>query len=272
MFGGDSLSSILGWISIACWIVVYSPQLLENYTLQSGEGLSILFVVIWLLGDITNLLGALLGGLLPTVIILALYYTTCDLTLLFQIFYYRWKRRHRATSALNSDHSERDPLLGDRDTEEGVIPIKILVLRYAAALVFIVAVGITAWWITKKNEDSDFAGHNSDNKKWWLVQSLGWSSAVLFSYITYFPLLTMKTVKNFQTRCEGLSPALFFFAIFGNMTYALSICAKSMDRDYLITNAGWLAGSTCTIFLDIFVLFQFSYYRYSDKIRARQEL
>ena len=56
------------------------------------------------------------------------------------------------------------------------------------------------------------------------------------------PLLTHESVKNFQTRCEGLSPALFFFAIFGNSTYALSICAKSMNRDYLIKNAGWLAG------------------------------
>jgi uncharacterized membrane protein len=53
--------------------VVYSPQLYENYTLQSGEGLSVLFVIIWLLGDLTNLVGALLGGLLPTVILLALY-------------------------------------------------------------------------------------------------------------------------------------------------------------------------------------------------------
>ena len=54
-------------------VIVYSPQLIENYTLQSGEGLSVLFVVIWLLGDIANLLGGLLGGLLPTVIILAFY-------------------------------------------------------------------------------------------------------------------------------------------------------------------------------------------------------
>jgi len=55
-------------------------------------------------------------------------------------------------------------------------------------------------------------------------------------------LLTPNQAKNFSTRCEGLSPALFFFAIFGNSTYALSICAKSMDKDYLVTNGGWLAG------------------------------
>ena len=54
-------------------IVVYSPQIVENYRLKSGEGLSVLFVVIWLLGDLCNLIGAVMAGLLPTVIILAIY-------------------------------------------------------------------------------------------------------------------------------------------------------------------------------------------------------
>jgi hypothetical protein len=48
--------------------------------------------------------------------------------------------------------------------------------------------------------------------------------------------------KNFTTRCEGLSPALFFFAIFGNLTYVFSICAKSMEKKYLVTNSSWIAG------------------------------
>lgn len=54
-------------------IVVYSPQIHENYALQSGEGLSILFVLIWLAGDLCNLIGAVIAGLLPTIIILACY-------------------------------------------------------------------------------------------------------------------------------------------------------------------------------------------------------
>jgi hypothetical protein len=53
--------------------VVYTPQFLENYQLQSGEALSIPFVLIWLAGDICNLLGASIAHLLPTVIILASY-------------------------------------------------------------------------------------------------------------------------------------------------------------------------------------------------------
>ena len=52
---------------------MYSPQIIENYKLQSGEGLSVLFIVIWLFGDITNLVGAIIAGLLLTVIIVAAY-------------------------------------------------------------------------------------------------------------------------------------------------------------------------------------------------------
>jgi len=83
----------LGWISIATWyaayilrlrlkfytsyitrrVVVYSPQIYENFNLKSGEGLSIAFVVIWLIGDLCNIVGASIAGLLPTMIILAAY-------------------------------------------------------------------------------------------------------------------------------------------------------------------------------------------------------
>lgn len=56
-----------------------------------------------------------------------------------------------------------------------------------------------------------------------------------------------------ETRCEGLSLALFMFAIAGNVFYVLSICVLSMDWDHIATNASWLAGSGLTVFLDFFV-------------------
>jgi hypothetical protein len=58
---------------IARRVVVYTPQVYKNFTLKSGEGLSVAFVVIWLVGDLFNLIGASRAGLLPTVIILAGY-------------------------------------------------------------------------------------------------------------------------------------------------------------------------------------------------------
>lgn len=45
MLSALELSSICGYASIACWIIVYTPQIVENYQLKSGEGLSVAFIV-----------------------------------------------------------------------------------------------------------------------------------------------------------------------------------------------------------------------------------
>lgn len=76
-------------ISIACWVVVFSPQIIENFRRKSADGLSLLFLIVWLAGDVFNILGAVLQGVLPTMIILAVYYTLADIVLLGQCFYYR---------------------------------------------------------------------------------------------------------------------------------------------------------------------------------------
>lgn len=85
----EAISGICGSISIACWVVVFSPQIIENFRRSSAEGLSVEFIIIWLLGDVFNILGAVLQGVLPTMIILAIYYTFADIVLLGQCFYYR---------------------------------------------------------------------------------------------------------------------------------------------------------------------------------------
>ncbi|KAL0961426.1 hypothetical protein HGRIS_006372 [Hohenbuehelia grisea] len=259
----DVLSSILGWVSIACWIVVYSPQIYENYSLQSGEGLSVLFVVVWLLGDLCNLVGAGIAGLLPTVILLAVYYTLCDAILLLQIYYYRRRKRSRAVSP--SPQRERSPLLLPKQEGPAPIPTKILVIRYTAAVLFVCATGVIAWWISGGPSDEEEHPKHPRQASKWAIQLIGWTSAIL-----YLGARVPQIFKNFKTRCAGLSPALFLFAIMGNATYALSICAKSMDRRYLILNASWLAGSALTIFLDVFVLCQFMYYRTVER-RGRVE-
>jgi hypothetical protein len=74
------LVKLLKLLTHALRVIVYSPQIYENFILQSGEGLSIAFVVIWLAGDLCNLIGASLAGLLPTVIILAGYVRLASIT------------------------------------------------------------------------------------------------------------------------------------------------------------------------------------------------
>ncbi|KAF9452966.1 PQ-loop-domain-containing protein [Macrolepiota fuliginosa MF-IS2] len=244
----DGLSSIFGWISIACWIVVYSPQVYENYALQSGEGLSVLFVLVWLVGDLCNLLGAVIAGLLPTIIILACYYSLCDSTLLCQIYYYRWKHGHPLFKAKPMEGGETAPLLPSGEQEDHkLLSTKALVIRYTSALLFVCIVGTTAWWIAGKEEEKT-PRPDIPSGDWWKSQVLGWTSAVLF-----IGSRVPQIMKNVTTRCEGLSPALFFFAVCGNITCTLSIVAKSSDWGYLLTNASWIAGSSLIVFLDIFV-------------------
>lgn len=218
-----------------------------------------MFVAIWLAGDLCNLIGAVLAGLIPTVIILACYYSLCDSTLLCQIFYYRWKHGQPLLKPRSVEDDERAPLLPGR--EEAVkkhLSTRTLLVRYTAALIFVCMVGTTAWWITRNNHEQ--APKPVPRKDWWKSQIFGWASAFFFIGAR-IPQIT----KNFKTRCEGLSPALFFFAMCGNITYSSSILAKSTDWDYLITNASWLAGSSLIVSLDIFVLCQFVYYRAQDR-------
>lgn len=124
-FDLEALSGICGSISIACWVVVFTPQIIENFRRSSAEGLSIVFIVVWLLGDLFNILGAILQGVLPTMIILAVYYTLADIVLMLQVFYYRGftlsdapQAKPALSSNANADANEtlsdgeRQPLLG----------------------------------------------------------------------------------------------------------------------------------------------------------------
>jgi len=109
-------------------------------------------------------------------------YTICDLLLFCQIYYYRYKR-HRLSSC-DSEEQERAALIPNQrgPPHEEALPGKILVIRYACALAFVVIVGVAAWWISEKgnDDDADLDNPMEGSKKWWAIQVLGWSSALLF--------------------------------------------------------------------------------------------
>lgn len=63
-----------------------SRQLYENYRNSSCEGLSIVFLAQWMLGDATNLIGCLLTHQLPFQIAVAVYFCGIDMCILAQYF------------------------------------------------------------------------------------------------------------------------------------------------------------------------------------------
>ena len=102
-------------------MVVFSPQIIENIRRSSADGLSLIFLIIWLLGDVFNILGAVLQGVLPTMTILAVYYTLADIALLGQCFYYRGFTLSDAsaeplpTSSVDEEATEESALLAEAD-------------------------------------------------------------------------------------------------------------------------------------------------------------
>jgi uncharacterized protein with PQ loop repeat len=89
----EALSGVFGSISLAAWIFLLVPQLIENYTNGHADGISLTFLIIWFVGDICNLAGAIWAGLVPTVIALAIYFCFSDTVLILQCLYYLNRKR-----------------------------------------------------------------------------------------------------------------------------------------------------------------------------------
>ncbi|CAI7632923.1 unnamed protein product [Penicillium bialowiezense] len=76
-----AISSVLGTLSIVSWLFAQLPQIYKNYQVQSTSGLSIFFLVIWCLGDASNLVGAICTRQAGWQVFVASYYVLVDITL-----------------------------------------------------------------------------------------------------------------------------------------------------------------------------------------------
>ncbi|CAD6238972.1 unnamed protein product [Miscanthus lutarioriparius] len=112
----------LGLISVISWGLAEVPQIITNYRQNSTEGLSVAFLMTWIVGDLFNLVGCFLEpATLPTQFYMALLYTITTLILTGQTLYYshiyhRLKaKKSREASKPHGDASLREKLLGAKD-------------------------------------------------------------------------------------------------------------------------------------------------------------
>ncbi|KAL2367453.1 vacuolar membrane PQ loop repeat protein [Blastomyces gilchristii SLH14081] len=87
----EAASGVLGSISLACWIFLLVPQLIENYKQGSADAVSVAFILVWFIGDIANLIGSLWAQLVPVIIAIAVYFCLADGILICQCIYYNIK-------------------------------------------------------------------------------------------------------------------------------------------------------------------------------------
>jgi len=260
-----AISGICGSISIACWIVVFSPQILENFRRGSAEGLSLQFIIVWLAGDVFNILGAVLQGVLPTMIILAIYYTFADIVLLAQCFYYRgftWKdeveqpkpsdtigEANERTGLLSPDvTSQRRPSTLS-DTAHHLSPVVPLVdapkpsdppavsiakptTRFQAIIfnIFTILVvclaGVLGWYVSNRSQGGKHHRDHPSSATEELEFSLWGQIFGWFCAILYLGSRIPQILLNFRRKStEGVSVLFVLFACIGNLTYVLSILA-----------------------------------------------
>ncbi|KAF2461737.1 vacuolar membrane PQ loop repeat protein [Lineolata rhizophorae] len=119
----EALSGVFGSVSLAAWIFLLVPQLVTNYRMRSAEGISLAFLTVWFVGDVTNLVGAVWASLVPTVIALAVYFCFADLVLIAQCVYYnvlnarRAARKASVQSGNGSATAADDDAAGSREEE-----------------------------------------------------------------------------------------------------------------------------------------------------------
>lgn len=278
ILNAKNLSGMAGSISICCWIVVFVPQIYENFRRQSAEGLSLLFIVLWLLGDIFNVMGAMMQNLLPTMIILAAYYTLADLILLIQCMWYDKEKK----SILQEVKKNVDPVhlppanpinetvLQDVFNEyEPLLPSYLLLLSQSYSslelgrtivvkesllkklLILIVSgvliAGILSWYISycsglDNGKGFFFGPFEQINLP---AQILGYLSAILYlgSRIPQIVLL------KFSFSTEGVSLDKKNKRCLGNTSFIISVLSAS-----------WLIGSAGTLLMDFTVFIQFFLY------------
>lgn len=297
----EALSGILGTITIACGITLLIPQIFENIQTRSASAVSLLFLIIWAIGDITSLAGGVWAQLLPTVNALSFYYCLADVVLILQCIYYnQWVNRdikaveaHRnSTGTIDSIQSdEEEPLLsrsasnqrrpsiglpGSHSRRNSTKSVKAgdeksyfakgstsrEWLKNACSIFAVCLLGSLAWLIAYKTHVwSPIPLPKQDN----LVDNNTPLGASILGYISASLYLLARIPQIFynwrKQSCQGLSVLFFLLSTFGNLAYGAGILCHSLDRDYVFLNLPWLIGSWGTLVEDGIIFLQFILYK-----------
>ncbi|XP_072200400.1 lysosomal amino acid transporter 1 homolog isoform X5 [Excalfactoria chinensis] len=243
-------SIVIGLISIVCFLFAALPQI--HVACRDGkvdQALSLGFLLCWIAGDLTNLIGCYLTNQLPIQTVTAISYVNMDIVLISQFVYYKLKNQKMKGSGR----------------------LKNFCIVWILMCITLCIV-LPCQLLIRKQEQSS-AMRRSNNSLDMTEMSgfvCGYISCV-FYLGSRFPQL----YKNFQRKStEGSSYLLFALAMLGNCTYGLSLvlrmpAAESVPALYFLHHLPWLLGSFGVLFLDVFVTVQFLLYgQHKERPRA----
>lgn len=107
----DYVSLGFGLISFFSWALAEIPQIVTNFKSGSSEGISLAFLMTWLIGDLFNLIGCLLEpATIPTQLYTAVIYTITTVVLSWHAVYYgyicKWWKARKVKSTPKKQHED----------------------------------------------------------------------------------------------------------------------------------------------------------------------
>ncbi|TPX37534.1 hypothetical protein SmJEL517_g00495 [Synchytrium microbalum] len=277
----EYVSFSLGIVGLIAYFFSMMPQMIENYQNQSAAGLSISFIMCWLLGDSAGLAGTFLTNQLPIQKLTGAYFVLSDAVILGQILYYG--HRNRAMSSADDEiiqQGEEDPLL---DTSPRSNSSSSSLTSYTSSssttslssssasssstkstrhLITIAAICMVACCLIVPAQAASLIDEPQRlcNEPF-PVSNIGQAAGSLLAWasgLLYLFSRIPQVIKNYREGVEGLSPMLFLITTIGNVAYGLQITMRfpPVNQRFFAAVLPYLMGSFGVLFFDLVILAQ----------------
>jgi uncharacterized protein with PQ loop repeat len=258
----------LGLTNIVLWLFAQAPQIWLNWKRKQTEAISIKFLIIWLTGDITNLIASFLTQQLPIQRYTAIYFCFVDFILVSQWIYYTKISVLDPAKAIS-------PLIQTHEIRQKYGIIYFLVVSNIITLPLLLQHTHSSHWDYSPATSRELLQLSPEVngtslphcefkpqlENWLLTfgDVCAWISGILY-FIARIPQI----IRNYRRKTvKGLSMSMFVFMNLANICYGVYMLILIKDfrsEKFIRADFPFLLGSLGTVITNTFVLVQWYYY------------
>lgn len=258
---------IIGFISLLLWLLPLIPQLIQHFRTKRCEGLSIFFLLFWIVGDTCNMAGAILTNQQAMQKVIGCYYIFQDLVLLSQFFYYNKiypsLRKRSQSSAMTSSTLVVPVLLLGFFAGSALLSSQLPLTAVNDDANFLIPTGRRLFYVKEQFKTPPFFNGYFD-----VLGYIFGSVSALCYFLGRIPQL----IRNYNRKsCEGLSLLMFYIIISANFTYGVSVLLEASGWHYILRHLPWLAGSLGCCMCDIAMVTQYCHYEKLNRAKYDAE-